>query len=85
MAAQISEKTDLALQAQKASNVHVEDIQSSEPLNAKGGDYSGATAKTDEVEIRLVRKLDLRIMPILWMMYFLNYVGDRLQYQYGPH
>ncbi|RAK79984.1 putative MFS transporter [Aspergillus fijiensis CBS 313.89] len=74
MAAQTSEKTDLALQVQKASNVHVEDIQSSELLNAKGGDYSGATAKTDEVEIRLVRKLDLRIMPILWMMYFLNYL-----------
>lgn len=35
------------------------------------GDYSGAVAKTDEAEIRLVRKLDLRIMPTLWAMYFL--------------
>lgn len=38
------------------------------------GDYSGAVAKTDEVEIRLVRKLDYRIMPTLWAMYFLNYL-----------
>lgn len=37
-------------------------------------DYSGAVAKTDEVEIRLVRKLDYRIMPTLWSMYFLNYL-----------
>ncbi|ORY60750.1 major facilitator superfamily domain-containing protein [Pseudomassariella vexata] len=37
-------------------------------------DYTGATTKTDPVEIALVRKLDLRIMPILFTMYFLNYV-----------
>jgi hypothetical protein len=36
---------------------------------ARGGDYSGAAAKSDPAEIRLVRKLDLRIMPILWAMY----------------
>lgn len=35
------------------------------------GDYSGAVAKTSAEEIRLVRKLDLRIMSILWAMYFL--------------
>lgn len=56
------------------------------------GDYSGAVQKSDPVEIRLVRKLDMRIMvstshavstlshlliqiqPILWAMYFLNYL-----------
>ncbi|KAI8242944.1 putative transporter [Colletotrichum sp. SAR 10_99] len=38
------------------------------------GDYSGAAEKTDPVEIALVRKLDRRIMPILWAMYFLNYL-----------
>lgn len=37
-------------------------------------DYAGAQAKTDPEEIRLVRKQDLRIMPVLWFMYFLNYV-----------
>lgn len=39
-----------------------------------GGDYSGAVAKSDPAEISLVRKLDYRIMPTLWSMYFLNYV-----------
>lgn len=42
---------------------------------AQEGDYSGAVKKTDPEEIALVRKLDFRIMPILWAMYFLNYVG----------
>lgn len=42
------------------------------------GDYSGATAKTDAREIALVRKLDMRIMPIMWAMYFMNYVSDRV-------
>lgn len=39
------------------------------------GDYSGAVTKTDPREIKLVRKLDMRVMPIVWAMYFLNYVG----------
>lgn len=37
-------------------------------------DYSGAKAKTDPREIALVRKLDRWIMPILWAMYWLNYL-----------
>ncbi|EEH47154.2 uncharacterized protein PADG_03252 [Paracoccidioides brasiliensis Pb18] len=41
---------------------------------AENRDYAGAVAKTDPVEIRLVRKLDYRIMPILVVMYFLNYI-----------
>ncbi|KAL2883326.1 hypothetical protein SGCOL_001005 [Colletotrichum sp. CLE4] len=38
------------------------------------GDYSGAQEKTDPAEIALVRKLDRKIMPILWAMYFMNYL-----------
>lgn len=37
-------------------------------------DYSGAHAKTDPREIALVKKLDWYIMPILWLMYWLNYL-----------
>ena len=32
------------------------------------GDYAGAHEKTDPLEIKLVRKLDMRIMPTLWAM-----------------
>jgi hypothetical protein len=39
------------------------------------GDYSGAVAKDDPAELALVRKLDWRIMPTLWCMYFMNYVN----------
>lgn len=35
------------------------------------GDYSGAVAKTDEAEIALCRKLDRRVLPVLWAMYYL--------------
>ncbi|KAH7320623.1 major facilitator superfamily domain-containing protein [Stachybotrys elegans] len=37
-------------------------------------DYTGTSRKTDPEEIRLVRKLDLCIMPCLMFMYFLNYI-----------
>lgn len=37
-------------------------------------DYAGGSAKTNPVEIALVRKLDMRIMPALWAMYFMNYL-----------
>jgi hypothetical protein len=44
-------------------------------VSAEAHDYSGAAAKSDPAEIALVRKLDMRIMPMLWAMYFLNYVS----------
>jgi hypothetical protein len=37
-------------------------------------DYAGASAKSSPAEIALVRKLDLRIIPTLFAMYFLNYI-----------
>ncbi|KAF2211138.1 hypothetical protein CERZMDRAFT_44163 [Cercospora zeae-maydis SCOH1-5] len=37
-------------------------------------DYSGAHEKTDPREIALVKKLDWYIMPMLWLMYWLNYL-----------
>ncbi|KAK9241591.1 major facilitator superfamily domain-containing protein [Lipomyces tetrasporus] len=37
-------------------------------------DYSGVSEKTDPREIKLVRKLDMIIIPTLWVMYFCNYM-----------
>jgi hypothetical protein len=37
-------------------------------------DYSGARPKTTEAEIKLVRKLDMVMMPVLWLMYWFNYL-----------
>jgi hypothetical protein len=61
---------------EKNSSLQLEDIASSEkdfkndsPVD--GADYSGAVAKTDPAEIALVKKLDYRIMPALFCMYFL--------------
>ncbi|KAF4764269.1 hypothetical protein N7455_010892 [Penicillium solitum] len=63
------------LEDKESNNAHVEDVDSLKVADEKAqGDYSGATAKIDPAEIRLVRKLDFRIMPILWAMYFLNYI-----------
>jgi hypothetical protein len=61
---------------EKNSSYHVDDIASSEKdiktdAPVEGADYSGAVAKTDPAEIALVRKLDMRIMPALFCMYFL--------------
>ena len=60
---------------EKNSTVQYDDVASSEkdvtsPANTSG-DYSGAAAKTDPEEIALVRKLDYRIMPALFCLYFL--------------
>ncbi|KAI1394168.1 putative MFS transporter [Hypoxylon trugodes] len=37
-------------------------------------DRFGAHAKTDPKEIKLVKKLDMYILPILWLMYFFNFL-----------
>ncbi|KAI3396081.1 hypothetical protein diail_498 [Diaporthe ilicicola] len=36
-------------------------------------DYSGASPKVDPAEIKLVRKLDMVIMPVVWALVFLNF------------
>ncbi|OQE20594.1 hypothetical protein PENSTE_c013G00620 [Penicillium steckii] len=59
--------------AKEVADSQVEYANSLKVADEKG-DYSGATAKTDAREIALVRKLDMRIMPIMWAMYFLNYI-----------
>lgn len=37
-------------------------------------DYAGAHAKLDPEEIKLVKRLDMFIMPTLWIMYVFNYL-----------
>ena len=57
---------------------HLEDPEMNNNKAGAGSpisDYSGAVNKTDPREIALVRKLDMRIMPTLWCMYFMNYVS----------
>lgn len=43
-------------------------------------DYSGAHEKTDPRELALVKRLDWMIMPILWAMYWLNYLVSSWSY-----
>ncbi|KAI4721729.1 major facilitator superfamily transporter [Aureobasidium sp. EXF-10727] len=54
----------------------VEDIGTDDDLKKPQvkKDYSGVAEKTDPAEIALVKKLDRWIMPMLWGMYWLNYL-----------
>jgi hypothetical protein len=55
---------------EKSEIFHEEEIE--KPTEKR--DYSGAREKTDPAEIALVKKLDRWIMPMLWSMYWLNYL-----------
>lgn len=61
---------------EKPAIMMVEDIGEDDDLNKPQvkKDYSGVAAKTDPAEIALVKKLDRWIMPMLWGMYWLNYL-----------
>ncbi|KAJ4303344.1 hypothetical protein N0V90_002237 [Kalmusia sp. IMI 367209] len=61
-------------ESEKPSDMQVEHATIDENQVESRGDYSGAVQKTNPEEIKLVRKLDIRIMTILWCMYFLNYL-----------
>jgi hypothetical protein len=62
----------ITLESEKISPLHLEDAVGDDGKNTiPSGDYSGAVAKTDAIEIALIRKLDLRITPTLFVMYFL--------------
>lgn len=60
-----------AMDIEKQSSAHQE-YSATEVLekeeNRADADYSGAVAKTDPAEIQLVKKLDLFLMPTLWIM-----------------
>ncbi|KFA71108.1 hypothetical protein S40288_04492 [Stachybotrys chartarum IBT 40288] len=61
-----------------ATQSHFKEVQSEKevatPSAAHVNDHLGATSKRDPAEVKLVRKLDRMIMPIIWAMYFLNYL-----------
>ncbi|KAL4794416.1 major facilitator superfamily domain-containing protein [Aspergillus venezuelensis] len=68
-------KIPLEIGDEKPEALHREDtIEQEKKRQQNVTDYSGAHEKTDPAEIRLVRKLDIWIMPILWLMYWLNYL-----------
>lgn len=62
--------------SEKPSVMTVEDIGNDDDLQKPQvkKDYSGVAEKTDPAEIALVKKLDRWIMPMLWSMYWLNYL-----------
>lgn len=51
-----------------------EQIERAVESEIPSADYSGAREKTDPVEIKLVRKMDMMILPMLAIMYFCNYL-----------
>ncbi|KAL3477231.1 major facilitator superfamily domain-containing protein [Aspergillus californicus] len=71
----MSKKSSPEIGDEKPDSLHREDtIDEEKHQQQQTGDYSGASKKTDPAEIRLVRKLDIWIMPMLWLMYWLNYL-----------
>ncbi|KAJ4358699.1 uncharacterized protein N0V89_003283 [Didymosphaeria variabile] len=53
---------------------HIDELHKPKPHDVAEIDKFGAAAKTDPEEIALVKKLDLYMMPILWLMYFMNFL-----------
>jgi len=67
------EKKDNGVVMIEQTTTRDEEMLKSTPIVGKV-DYSGAYEKTDPREIALVKKLDRWIMPMLWSMYWLNYL-----------
>ena len=67
-------RDDRSLSDEKVDFAQKEYLADTENESTESLDYSGAHAKTDPEEIRLVKRLDLFIMPTLWGMYWLNYL-----------
>ncbi|KAL4951217.1 major facilitator superfamily domain-containing protein [Aspergillus filifer] len=76
MSTVVKTQGDSAVDENKVTTHHHEGLGAldEKPAPRTRGDYSGAQAKTDPVEIRLVRKLDMWIMPTLWLIFWLNYL-----------
>ncbi|PMD52733.1 MFS general substrate transporter [Hyaloscypha bicolor E] len=69
----MEKKTDLEPVALHAEQTRESTVIESEKAGIVR-DYSGAIVVLNPIEQALVRKLDYRIMPTLWLMYWLNYL-----------
>lgn len=49
-------------------------VEMEDQANKPATDHTGTRGKTNQDEIRLVRSIDWKMMPILWLMYCLNYL-----------
>ena len=47
---------------------HLEAMEKDEKQHRAKVDYTGSSKKTDPLEIKLVRKIDFIMMPMLWIM-----------------
>ncbi|KEY71233.1 hypothetical protein S7711_02340 [Stachybotrys chartarum IBT 7711] len=66
--------TENELKVSRTAEAEFDEVEE-KPIPRHGKtDYSGAHEKTDPKEIALVKKLDRWIMPMLWSMYWLNYL-----------
>ena len=65
------------VQLDKPEEVHTEFtmLDDEKGTSEEPVDYSGAHEKTDPAEAKLVRQLDLWIMPTSWFMYWLSYLN----------
>lgn len=74
---------------EKASDTtfHIEEAKTPPELAVEGGrhvDRFGAGAEKSPEERALIRKLDLRIVPMLFLMYLFNYYGESSSYSQPP-
>jgi hypothetical protein len=60
------------VQDEKSPKHFDEQVLKSSALEGQHADYTGAEAKTDPVEIALVRKIDWRLMVCFLILYRLN-------------
>lgn len=56
---------------------HLEAMEKDEKQQNLHVDYTGSAKKTDPVEIKLVRKIDFIMMPMLWIMVCSTSIIDR--------
>lgn len=63
-----SKNADLEL---KATDSHLETMKDEDNVPV---DYAGAAEKTSPEEKRLVKKIDWIMLPVLWVMYWFNYL-----------
>ncbi|OJD29111.1 major facilitator superfamily transporter [Diplodia corticola] len=74
-----SDTASVRASVDKAENLHAEQLEMPDPVKPGHVDEELEEALRNYVpgsaeEKKLLRKIDLRLMPILWIMYILNYV-----------
>ena len=71
-------------EAKPAGQGHIDSISEETGTREKGPNVRNEYVEGTPEEAAMLRKIDLHVLPMLWLMYIFNYIDRTSEYVYAP-